>query len=295
VDPLTLSIAGLRVRLRVTGPLDEARFRHRFGAYARLTPDGYDAHLRVHIQRTGPLVEVDAPYPGVKVYSNPEGDKFLREGLMLWVDRALAAEARVIGPDKFPPLPHDEDAGHADTPLRILTSLGLLRTGRGALFHASGYLDERGAVLFAGPSGAGKTTLARLLPARGVLSDDQVALELSADGQYHLASTPFVGMLGRTIPPCRGPLRAIVLLDRTRTGSLTLVPPAAALAPLLGCLPLYARQPADARRALQLLSGLVAAVPVLRGSPDLAEGAGPWLDRLPAIPRSPRSFTPTPP
>jgi hypothetical protein len=283
VGPLTLSIAGLRVGLRVHGPLDEARFLHRFGPYVDPSAGDHDASLRVQIQRTGPLVEVDAPYPGVKVYSGPAGDKFLREGLMLWVDRELRAEARVIGPDKFPPLPHGEDAGHTDTPLRILASLALLRTGRGALFHASGYLDARGAILFAGPSGAGKTTLARLLPPAGVLSDDQVALELSADGQHHLASTPFVGMLGRTIPPCRGPLRAIVLLDRSRTGLLTLVPPAAALAPLLGCLPLYARQPADARRALQLLSGLVAAVPVLRGSPDLAEGAGPWLDRLPAL------------
>lgn len=272
----SLNLAGVRLLLRVRGPFDVARFRHRFGPYeAPGTPDG---ELLLYVEPQGKLLGPgDVPYPGVKVYRNSTGFKLMREGLALWVGQDGRAEGYVRGPEKYPPLPHGEDGGAAETPLRLLTSLLLLRSGRGALFHACGLAEERGGLLFLGQSGAGKTTLARALPAEGVLSDDQVALVGGATPAVH--STPFVGVLGRTIPPTGAPLRAIVVLDHERRGAVELVAPRERNGALLGCLPLYARDGVLAANALALVASL-AAVPVLRGSFSQAEGARPWVERI---------------
>ena len=275
-----LAIAGCAVSLRVHGPFDRERFRARFGLYEVGRSEQGGAPLTLFVDRGGKLLEpADVAYPAVKAYPRPEGVKLLREGLSLYVARELWAEGFVRGPEKVPPLPHAEDAGPADTPLRILVSLLLLRSGRGALLHACGFADEGGAFLFAGPSGAGKTTLASRLPAAGVLSDDQVAL-LVDDGGARLASTPFVGMYGRSIAPCSSPLRALVLLDQRAPGAASRAAPADRLGALLGCLPLYTRSAGDAAAALAVLSRLLERAAVLRGSPDLDEGVEAWRARL---------------
>jgi hypothetical protein len=273
-----LTVAGLRLRLRVRGPFDVVRFRHRFGPYESPEPAALDGELLLHVEPQGKLlVPAGVPYPGVKIYGTPAGYKMLREGLSLWVGADGRAEGFVRGPEHFPPPPHEEDGGAAETPLRLLSSLLLLRSGRGALFHACGYADERGALLFLGQSGAGKTTLARQLPPGGALSDDQVAL--LGGPPATLCSTPFVGVLGRTIPPLRAPLRAIVLLDQERRGRLLPLPPRERGVALLACLPLYTRDAALASSALALAAGL-RGVPAYRGSFSLDEGAMPWIERI---------------
>lgn len=277
-----LRVAGVTVGLRVRGPFDQARFLHRFGPY-RVSPDGapLDGSLDLQIDPRARLVDYpDAPYPGVRSYVTDAGVKLLREGLAMWIDADGRAEARALGPEKWPPLPYGEDGGPAETPLRLLVSLRLLASGAGALFHASGRLDARGAVLFVGRSGAGKTTLAMSLPHGEVLSDDQVALRVGE--RVTLASTPFVGVLGRTVAPCEGPLRAIVVLDHERAGQLRPLAPSARIGALLGCLPLYTRSPRLAQAALGLIARLDR-VPVLGGSFDRDEGVGPWLERLDAL------------
>jgi len=273
-----LTIAGLRLQLRVRGPFDIARFRHRFGPYESPEPTALDGELLLHIEPQGKLlVPADVPYPGVKIHKTPAGYKMLREGLSLWMGADGRAEGFVRGPERFPPPAHEEDGGAAETPLRLLSSLLLLRSGRGALFHACGHADRRGALLFLGQSGAGKTTLARQLPPQGALSDDQVAL--LGGPPATLCSTPFVGVLGRTIPPLQAPLRAIVLLDQERHGHLHPLPPRERGAALLACLPLYTRDAALASSALALVAGL-RGVPAYLGSFSLDEGAMPWIERI---------------
>ncbi|MCS6900371.1 MAG: hypothetical protein RMJ98_11945 [Myxococcales bacterium] len=273
-----LSIAGLCFQLRVRGPFDVARFRHRFGPYESPEPGPLDGELLLHVEPQGQLlVPADVPYPGVKTYGTSEGYKMLREGLSLWVGADGRSEGFVRGPEKIPAPSHEEDGGPAETPLRLITSLLLLRSGRGALFHACGHADERGAILFLGQSGAGKTTLARQLPPSSVLSDDQVAL--LGGPSVTLCSTPFVGVLGRTIPPRHAPLRALLLLDSDRRGEIHQLSTRQRSAALLACLPLYARDAVLASSALALIDRL-RAVPAFRGSFSLTEGAMPWIERI---------------
>ncbi|HEU4532980.1 MAG TPA: hypothetical protein VFS00_02640, partial [Polyangiaceae bacterium] len=251
-----LRVASLDVDFAARGPFEPARFRHRFGPYERpaepaapdpptpaepaappgpldprapaepaAPPDSGAAErrplsLRLWVEPFGTqLGPADVPYPGVKAYVTPSGVKLLREGLSMWLDFEGTSEAFARGPQRLPPPPHEEDAGPADTPLRILTSHTLLRRGAGALVHASGVVYQGRGILLIGTSGAGKTTCARLARPETVLSDDQVAL-LARSAGLALESTPFVGLYGRVIAPTRAPLGALVALDRRHPGRL---------------------------------------------------------------------------
>lgn len=81
-------------------------------------------------------------------------------------------------------------------PLDELLVLNLLSRGRGAEIHACGIVDAEGdGYLFAGPSGAGKTTLAKLwVRERGVtiLSDDRIILRKEGN-RIWMHGTPWHG------------------------------------------------------------------------------------------------------
>jgi hypothetical protein len=100
--------------------------------------------------------------------------------------------------------------------------------------HACGLVASGAAVLFCGPSGAGKTTTARLWSrhARGtrVLSDDRVVL--TRDGKGHQAhGTPWHGE-GRFASPTSAPLRALFFIRHGRSTRILRMAPAAAAAAL---------------------------------------------------------------
>jgi hypothetical protein len=288
-----LRIAGLEIDFAARGAFDVDRFRHRFGPYE--VASSLDADRSVRGRADEPTLSLslwiepsgkqfgpsNIPYPGVKAYVTPAGVKLLREGLSMWLDENGHAEAFARGPLQRPPLSHESDAGPADTPLRILASHALLRRGAGALVHASGVLFQGRGILFIGPSGAGKTTCARLTSPENVLSDDQVALLETSSG-LALASTPFVGLFGRVLAPTRTPLGALVVLDRARSGRLEPLKRTEALSAILRCLPLYTRTPETASTALHLAERLVREAPLWRGAPQLEMPLEAWLRGLDA-------------
>ena len=82
-----------------------------------------------------------------------------------------------------------------DYPLDELLMINLLARGRGVEVHACGVIDADGAAyLFAGQSGAGKSTIARLWCRAGatILSDDRLILRLR-DGKVWVYGTPWHG------------------------------------------------------------------------------------------------------
>jgi hypothetical protein len=186
----------------------------------------------------------------------------------------------------------------------------LRATGRLAL-HASCVRAGDGAVLLAGPPGAGKSTTAAALAARGatVLSDDLTALDRHGDGAFawpafdHLRLWPdgarvVLGddRLARITPgwekrrfPLEGdafaaepaPVRAVLVLAPRQTGRdvrVDAIPPGRAVVALAALT--YANYLLDApmrARELEQLGALVRAVPVHA----LAPAAG--RDRLDAL------------
>ncbi|MGH7208368.1 MAG: hypothetical protein ACREIL_03180, partial [Nitrospiraceae bacterium] len=102
-------------------------------------------------------------------------------------------------------------------PLDELLLIHLLAAGRGVEVHACGVVDSDGrGYLFAGQSGAGKTTMARLWQKAGgagevmVLSDDRIVLRYEA-GRFWMYGTPWHGE-AELSSAARAPLNGIYLL-----------------------------------------------------------------------------------
>lgn len=154
----------------------------------------------------------------------------------------------VAGGERFP--------GVFENFCRVLVAYRLHELG-GAVIHGAAVVEEGRAFLFAGASGAGKTTVSRLGLERGrtVLSDDLNALLPRSDGGVTLAGLPFTGDLGRTGKERSSfPLRALLRLEKDSDDSLRPLSRAEAGACLLACAPFVN---ADPHRRVELLGNLL--------------------------------------
>jgi hypothetical protein len=102
-----------------------------------------------------------------------------------------------------------------DTVLRITHSLVLAEQG-GFLLHAASAIRNNRAFVFAGVSGAGKTTMSRLAPADTTVLTDEISYVRRSDvknGKNYVAyGTPFAGELARIGANTSAPLEALYLL-----------------------------------------------------------------------------------
>lgn len=152
--------------------------------------------------------------------------------------------------------------------LRVLMAHRALALG-GVVLHSAGLAIDSRAYVFAGRSGAGKTTLTRKAHAQGarVLSDD-INLLLPGQGRYLAQAVPFTGEFGRTLPPEAGqdtcPLACLVLLepgDRLHTAPVTA---SEAVARLLANCPFVNTDAEETAALFEVLTELVMRVPVIR-------------------------------
>jgi hypothetical protein len=79
-----------------------------------------------------------------------------------------------------------------DHALRVLFALVAPRQDA-LMLHAAGVISRGGGHVFAGPTGAGKSTVATLAGHRPVLTDGYVMVRRLLDGSWLAASTPFWG------------------------------------------------------------------------------------------------------
>jgi hypothetical protein len=102
-----------------------------------------------------------------------------------------------------------------DTILRITHSLVLVEQG-GFLVHAASAVRGRSAFLFAGVSGAGKTTMARLAPPDATVLTDEISYVRRIGNNYKAYGTPFAGELARVGANTSAPLETLYLLVQGR-------------------------------------------------------------------------------
>jgi hypothetical protein len=100
-----------------------------------------------------------------------------------------------------------------DVALRIFHSLMLASEG-GLLVHAASAVRNGKAFLFAGVSGAGKTTISRLAPADALLLTDEISYVCRNGHGYVAHGTPFAGELAKVGENIRAPLAALYLLHQ---------------------------------------------------------------------------------
>jgi hypothetical protein len=102
-----------------------------------------------------------------------------------------------------------------DTVLRITHSLVLAEEG-GFLLHAASAIRNKRAFLFAGVSGAGKTTISRLAPTDATVLTDEISyirrVGAKNNKNYTAFGTPFAGELARIGANTSAPLEALYLL-----------------------------------------------------------------------------------
>jgi hypothetical protein len=100
-----------------------------------------------------------------------------------------------------------------DSVLRIIHSLMLAECG-GFLVHAASAVRHGSAFLFAGVSGAGKTTISRLAPPDTLFLTDEISYVIRKNEQYFACGTPFAGELGKSGQNVSAPIKTIFLLHK---------------------------------------------------------------------------------
>jgi hypothetical protein len=98
-----------------------------------------------------------------------------------------------------------------DAVLRIVHTMVLARQG-GFLVHATSAVRNGRAFLFAGASGAGKTTMARLAPEDAILLTDEISYVRKQNVGYSAFGTPFTGELAKVGENMCAPIAALYLL-----------------------------------------------------------------------------------
>ncbi len=265
-------MAGLRLAIEVPGSLP---WEWPEGPLRRFASPPADADMEIGV-RVGSLA-AEAPDAGRVRYDSGGGifDVALdgRElvvalrirGVLQRVAR-LDAELRrgevVVAPDSlyarecYYPLAYPLD--------EVLFLHRIVRDG-GILVHACGVVRQGTGLLFTGPSGAGKTTLARLMQGgarASVLSDDRIALR-DEDGGVRMHGTPWHGDAPLSSPRS-ATLSAIHVIRHAAAVLAEPLAGATAAAALLGNSFLPAHDPAGAEAALALAERIVERAPVIR-------------------------------
>jgi len=150
-----------------------------------------------------------------------------------------------------------------DAVLRIVHSLVLAKQG-GLLLHSASAIRNGRAFLFAGVSGAGKTTISRLAPSDATLLTDEISYVRKQDGGYVAYGTPFTGELARVGENVSAPVAALYLLAQGPENRIEPVPAGEAARSLLANVLFFAEDEDLVQAAFHAAFEFVSRVPVSR-------------------------------
>lgn len=250
---LTVTTATIPIAIQGADPETEQRLRHR---YAPWLSDASPA-LTVTV-----APEPAASHPRRAIYQT-----VFRDGRCQITAPAYDGHidlAAGVAHLAFAPI---DAAQEIDYFIRVLTAILAFEHGH-LLLHAAGVEREGRGYCFVGPSGVGKSTLARLsalLPATRPLNDD--LLLLRHEPGWQVDSTPFWNWETpdplRASTPRTASLTALCLLRQAAETTLAPERPAAAVAALLAACPIVTLDAERLPRLTERLQRLVAAIPTV--------------------------------
>lgn len=150
-----------------------------------------------------------------------------------------------------------------DAVLRIVHTLLLAKQG-GFLLHSASAIRNGQAFLFAGISGAGKTTISRLAPQDATLLTDEISYVRKQGNGYVAYGTPFTGELAKIGENTSAPVAALYLLAQGAENRIDPVAAADAGRELLANTLFFAEDAEFVRLAFQAACDFVDRVPVYR-------------------------------
>jgi hypothetical protein len=139
----------------------------------------------------------------------------------------------------------------------------LARQG-GFLVHAASAIRGGRAFLFAGVSGAGKTTISRLAPPDAALLTDEISYVRRAGNAYEAWGTPFAGELAKVGENQAAPLNTLFLLEKGPENRIEEIAEADAVRLLLRNILFFADDPELVSLVFRSACEFVEKVPVRR-------------------------------
>lgn len=149
-----------------------------------------------------------------------------------------------------------------DSVLRITHSLLLAMEG-GFQAHASSAIRNSRAFLFAGVSGAGKTTTVSMAPSDAVVLTDEISYVRRVESNYRAYGTPFAGELARPGANASAPVQRVCLLKQGPQNCLRPVRRAAAIRALMRHVLFFAQDSELVERVLDSVVQFVSSVEVM--------------------------------
>jgi len=150
-----------------------------------------------------------------------------------------------------------------DAVLRIVHSLLLAKRG-GLLLHSASAVRNGKAFLFAGVSGAGKTTISRLAPPDATLLTDEISYVRKKDNSYVAFGTPFTGEMAKLGENISAPVAALYLLAQGSENRIDPVAPAEAVRSVLANVLFFAEDEELVQSVFHSVFEFVSRVPVSR-------------------------------
>ena len=150
-----------------------------------------------------------------------------------------------------------------DSVIRIIHSLVLAEEG-GFLVHAASGIRNGRAFVFAGVSGAGKTTMSRVAPADATLLTDEISYIRKSASGYDAYGTPFAGELARLGTNVKAPLAALYFLEKGPENRIELRSASDAALDLIRNVLFFAHDPELVQRVFDAAIEFVSRVPVAR-------------------------------
>jgi hypothetical protein len=139
----------------------------------------------------------------------------------------------------------------------------LAREG-GLLLHSASAIRNGKAFLFAGVSGAGKTTISRLAPSDAILLTDEISYLRPQGSNYIAYGTPFTGELAKLGENVSAPVAALYLLAQGPENRIDPVPAAEAARSLLANVLFFAEDQEFVQYAFHAACEFADRVPVSR-------------------------------
>ncbi len=148
-----------------------------------------------------------------------------------------------------------------DSILRIATAFIAVDKG-GFLLHSAAIQSGQEAFVFAGMSGAGKSTVAKVSMERErVLTDEMTLVERRADGAYAVWGTPFWGELQMSVnETC--PLRALLILNKSDANAVVDIPFAERITRFMKIIMFFGKDEESFNKIVNATMAFMEAVPV---------------------------------
>ena len=241
----TVEIGGIPILLRTDDDDFRRLIEQRYAGFVNNSAEPV-CHLEIHLQPPArrPPEDVQVSRSG-SVWRIQRGDfraEFDARSRSGWVSQS--------------PNPYSLDAV-----LRIMHSLVLAEEG-GFLVHAASGVRHGRAFVFAGVSGAGKTTMSRLAPPDATLLTDEISYIRRGGCGYHAYGTPFAGELARVGTNLKAPLAALYFLEKGLENRIVPVSGPRAARALLRNILFFAHDPDLVKRVFDAAIEFVSRVPV---------------------------------